>query len=93
MCVSCEKNKSWKRFCDTLEHYYIFSVLMKYRNDRDKESAREALERRGIQPADADGFVPAAAALVREILCGSGEDVTSEPNRDDSETEEGLYLF
>ena len=33
-CYVCEKTKSWRVHTDTLDHYYILTVLMDYKTDR-----------------------------------------------------------
>ncbi len=66
-CISCEKNHSWKVHTDTLDHYYLFTVLMAYRVDHDAGRAYNVLRKRGFDFLDTAGYTPSVQALLMEI--------------------------
>lgn len=67
VCLSCEKNGSWRALTDTADHYYILTVLMDYKSKRDAKVAYAALTKRGIDPSKTDEYIPAVKCLMEEI--------------------------
>ena len=66
-CYSCEKERSWRVHTDTLEHYYIWTVLMEYLGNHDAKAAYAALRKRHIDIRDTAGYAPRIQALLSEI--------------------------
>ena len=66
-CYVCEKERSWRLHTDTLEHYYMLTVLMEYQSDHDAKSAYAALQKRGIDTRIVTGYEPNVQALLSEI--------------------------
>ncbi len=67
VCVSCEKIHSWRAVADTLEHYYILTVLMDYMTKKDAGEALASLKRWGIDVTARDGYAPHIQKLLAEI--------------------------
>ena len=67
VCVSCEKLHSWRAVADTLEHYYILTVLMDYMTKGDAAEALASLRRWNIDVADREGYAPHIQKLLAEI--------------------------
>lgn len=66
-CYSCEKERSWKIHTDTHEHFYIWTVLMKYRTDHDAKWAYSVLRKRGVDFRNLTGFTQGVQSLLAEI--------------------------
>lgn len=66
-CYSCEKERSWRLHTDTPEHYYLWTVLMEYRANRNAKQAYDALRKRGIDFLKTAEFVPSVRTLLAEI--------------------------
>lgn len=66
-CYVCEKERSWRLHTDTLEHYYILTVLMEYQSDHDAKAAYAALRKRGIDTRITAGYEPNVQTLLSEI--------------------------
>lgn len=67
VCHSCEKNKSWRVHTDTLEHFYIFGVLMEYQVNHDAHKAFDALSKRNFDFFNVDEYLPNVQDLLKEI--------------------------
>lgn len=52
---------------DTLDHYYIWGVLMEYRASHNVKQAYNALRKRGIDFRNTAGFSPSVQKLLVEI--------------------------
>ncbi len=63
----CEKERSWRLHTDTLEHYYIWTVLMEYQSSHDAKAAYAALRKRGIDIRNMAGYEPSVQVLLSEI--------------------------
>jgi len=66
-CYVCEKTKSWRVHTDTLDHYYILTVLMDYKTDRDAKRAYRALRKRGVDFFRTEGYTESVRSLLGEI--------------------------
>ena len=66
-CFTCEKERSWRLHTDTLDHYYIWGVLMEYRASHNVKQAYNALRKRGIDFRNTAGFSPSVQRLLAEI--------------------------
>ncbi len=66
-CYVCEKERSWRLHTDTLEHYYIWTVLMEYQSSHDAKAAYAAFRKRGIDIRNTAGYEPGVQALLSEI--------------------------
>lgn len=67
VCISCEKNHSWKVHTDTLEHYYLFTVLMAYQVDHNARRAYDALRKRGFNFRNIAEYTSDTRMLLTEI--------------------------
>ena len=66
-CFTCEKERSWRLHTDTLDHYYIWGVLMEYRKSHNVKQAYNALRKRGIDFRNTAQFSPTVQKLLAEI--------------------------
>lgn len=66
-CFTCEKGRSWRLHTDTLDHYYIWGVLMEYRTSHNAKQAYDALRKRGVDLRDTAEFLPGVQKLLEEI--------------------------
>lgn len=66
-CFTCEKERSWRLHTDTLDHYYIWGVLMEYRASHNVKQAYNALRKRGIDFCNTAGFSPSVQKILAEI--------------------------
>ena len=66
-CFTCEKERSWRLHTDTLDHYYIWGVLMEYRASHNVKQAYNALRKRGIDFRNTAQFSPTVQKLLAEI--------------------------
>lgn len=66
-CFTCEKERSWRLHTDTLDHYYIWGVLMEYRASHNVKQAYNALRKRGVDFHNTAGFLPSVQKLLEEI--------------------------
>lgn len=73
VCHSCEKNKSWRVHTDTLEHFYLFNVLMEYQVKHDIKTAFHALDKRGSDFSNVDEYLPNVQKLLKEIYTQTHE--------------------
>lgn len=90
-CYSCEKANSWRTLTDTLDHYYVLTVLMTYKTDKDAVKAYRALKKRGVD-FDGEDCLPGIRDLLAEIyLLGaeSGKQKSRKPDLS-AETEGGV---
>lgn len=75
-CYSCEHSHSWRAHTDTADHYYIFCVLMDYQGGRDAAECYRALEKRGMDFAKTEAFLPEVRDLLDEIYSRSHDGKT-----------------
>lgn len=66
-CYACERERSWRLHTDTLDHYYIFSVIMSYQVNHDAKRAYNVLQKRGIDFRNTAGFTPSIREALAEI--------------------------
>ena len=66
-CFTCEKERRWRLHTDTLDHYYIWGVLMEYRASHNVKQAYNALRKRGIDFRNTAQFSPTVQKLLAEI--------------------------
>lgn len=66
-CFTCEKERSWRLHTDTLDHYYIWGVLMEYRASHNVKQAYNALRKRGIDFRNTAQFSPSVQKILAEI--------------------------
>ena len=66
-CYTCEKSRSWRLHTDTLDHYYIFVVLMSYEVNHDAKAAYDALVEHGVNFDEISGYNPTVQKLLTEI--------------------------
>ena len=77
-CYTCEKGRTWRLHTDTLDHYFIFTVLMSYEVNHDAKEAYDALTDRGIDLEDTAGYLPTIQRLFAEILSARNVSVVEE---------------
>lgn len=66
-CFTCEKERSWRLHTDTLDHYYIWGVLMEYQASHNAKQAYNVLRKRGIDFHTTAGFSSSVQKLLTEI--------------------------
>lgn len=67
VCISCEKNHSWKVHTDTVDHYYIFTVIMSYQVNHDAKQAYRTLRERGVDFHNTAEYKPHIREILAEI--------------------------
>lgn len=68
-CSQCDKQRNWRAFCDTPEHYQVFQVLLMYtRRLIDAQEASHTLASLGIDPDHLEGYVPQKVKEIRAIF-------------------------
>lgn len=65
-CLEQKTFKPWRTVTDTIEHYKIYMALHNYTVSKDKEQARQELERCDL--TGFDGFNPDIKAAINEIM-------------------------
>ena len=85
-CYSCEKANSWRTLTDTLDHYYILTVLMTYKTDKDAGKACRALKRRGVDFEGKD-CLPGIRDLLAEIYLLGAESGKQKARKSDPSAE------
>lgn len=89
-CAQCDRQKNWRAYCDTPEHYQVFQVLLMYsRHMIDAVEAASMLNNLGINPDTTNSFTPQKVEEIRAIFAAAKpvEEVVEPISEENCETD------